>query len=132
MFDERDLIHPYSRKQALEDGVLVDATSVAQEAGFRIPLALTSAVWTDCVAWNENDAARGALGQTERGRVWDVVWLAAHAARVHRASGGNRAPFSVMRIPRGGRRAERVELVVHIGPGDAGEPVATIMLPLES
>jgi len=132
MFDERDLIHSYSRKQAIEDGVLVDATSVAQEAGFRIPVALTSTVWADCVAWNENDAARGALGQSERGRLWDVAWMAAHAARLHRARAGNRAPFSVMRIPRGRRRAERVGLVVHIGPGDAGEPVATIMLLQES
>ena len=132
MFDERDLIHSYSRQQALEDGVLLHATSVAREAGFRIPLALTSAAWADCVAWNESNAARGALGQSERGRLWDVVWMAAHAARVHRANGENRARFSVMRIPRAHRRAERVELVVHVGPGDEGEPVATIMLPLES
>lgn len=132
MFDERDLIYSYSRKQALEDGVLLDATLVARKAGFRIPVALTSAAWVDCVAWSESDAARGALGQSERGRLWDVVWMAAHAARVHRASGRSRVPFTVMRIPRGSRRAERVELVVHVGPGDDAEPVATVMLPLES
>lgn len=132
MFDKQDLIHSYSRRQALEDGVLRDATSVAWEAGFRIAVALTSAAWADCVAWNESDVVRGALGQSERGRLWDVVWMAAHAARVRRASGENRARFSVMRIPRGARRAERVELVVEVGPGDESEAVATIMLPLES
>lgn len=50
---------------------------------------------------------------------------------VHRNSGTNRVAFSLLRIPRSGRRAERVELSVHIGAGDDGEPVATIMLPTE-
>jgi hypothetical protein len=39
------VIHAYSRAEALEDGVLVDVTSTAREAGFRIPVALTRAVW---------------------------------------------------------------------------------------
>lgn len=130
-FDGFEVISSYSRAQALEDGVLVDVSATAREAGFRVPVALTSAVWTDCVAWGDGDAVRGAEGQSEAGRLWDVLWLAAHAARLHKHSGTDRAAFGVMRVPRGQRRMERAELVVHIGGGDQGEAVATIMRPNE-
>ena len=46
-----EVISTYSRAQAIEDGVLIDAGSMASEAGFKWPVALTSAVWADCVAW---------------------------------------------------------------------------------
>jgi hypothetical protein len=49
MFDQSDLIHAYSRSQAIEDGVLIDATATAREAGIRYPVALTAAVWERCV-----------------------------------------------------------------------------------
>jgi hypothetical protein len=42
MFDRRDLIHAYSRCQAIEDGVLIDATATAREAGIRYPVDLTT------------------------------------------------------------------------------------------
>ena len=45
MFHDDDLIHRYTRKQAIEDAVLVDVTPTAREAGFRLPVALTRAVW---------------------------------------------------------------------------------------
>lgn len=130
-FDGFEVISSYSRAQALEDGVLVDAGTMAREAGFRVPVALTEAAWADCVAWCDADAVRGAEGQSEEARLWDVVYMAAHAARLHKHSGTDRVVFGVMRVPRGQRRMERVELVVHIGGGDQGEAVATIMRPNE-
>ena len=42
------VISTYSRAQALEDGVLVDAGPLAKEAGFRWPVAITAAAWEDC------------------------------------------------------------------------------------
>jgi hypothetical protein len=45
MFDNADLIHRYSRADAIRDGVLIDVTPTAREAGFRFPVALTSAAW---------------------------------------------------------------------------------------
>ena len=36
----------YSRAQAIEDGILVDVSDTAREAGFTIPVALTRTVWT--------------------------------------------------------------------------------------
>ena len=37
MFEPSDLIHSYTRAQAIEDGVLVDVSDVAKEAGFKLP-----------------------------------------------------------------------------------------------
>ena len=63
-----EVISTYSRAQALEDGVLVDAGEMATEAGFRIPVALTAAVWSDCVAWTDADSA-GQVHQDPSGRL---------------------------------------------------------------
>ena len=131
MFEDADFVFTYTRAQALADGVLVDVTATAREAGFRIPVALTSAAWADCVAWTQGDTGRTGIPQDEAGRLWDVLWMAGHAARLHRNSGSNRCAFSVLRVPRGERRARSCALALHIGPGDAGEPVITIMLPNE-
>jgi hypothetical protein len=130
--EEFPVVFAYTRAQALADGALVDAGPMAREAGFILPVALTAAAWADCVAWTPDDDARGALGQSERGRLWDVLWMAGHSARVHRDSGRQRVPFALLRVPRGGRRPERVELHLHVGGGDHGEPVATVLLPGES
>jgi hypothetical protein len=70
MFDEADLIHRYSRADALRDGVLIDVSATAREAGIRWPVALTRAVWERCVA-----VPPGVACQDEAGRLWDVVWL---------------------------------------------------------
>ncbi len=53
-----EVISTYTRAQAIEDGVLVDAGSTAQEVGFSIPVTLTSAVWADCVAWTDDDSQK--------------------------------------------------------------------------
>lgn len=131
MFTDADFVYTYSRARAIADGVLIDVSKVAREAGFRVPVALTSAVWAECVAWMADDTEKTGVPQDEAGRLWDVLWLAGHAARLHRNSHSNLCPFSVLRVPRGQRRARSCALVLHIGPGDAGEPVVTVMLPGE-
>lgn len=125
-------IHVYTRAQAIEDGVLVDVTTTAREAGFRVPVALSHAVWADCVAWGEADTKRQTY-QDEAGRLWDVVWMAAIAARHAAAAGHVERLFTILRVPRGGRgrRPRKVLLKAVCGPGDSGEPVVTILLPTE-
>lgn len=49
MHDDFELIHSYSRRQANEDGVLVDISETAREAGFTLPVALTAAVYEQYV-----------------------------------------------------------------------------------
>lgn len=131
MFEDADFVFTYTRAQALADGVLFDVSETAKEAGFKIPVALTSAAWAECVAWSRADTEQTGVPQDEAGRVWDVLWMGGHAARLHRDSNSNRCAFSVLRVPRGQRRARSCALVLHIGPGDAGEPVITGMLPNE-
>ena len=72
----------YTRAQAIEDGVLVDVTETAREAGFRCPVALTSEVWADCVEWTEADKTSATRAcQDEAGRLWDVLWMGMIAGR---------------------------------------------------
>lgn len=131
MFTDADFVYTYTRAQALADGVLADASVLAREAGFKLPVALTAAAWGKCVAWSEAETEKTGVPQDESGRLWDVVWMASCAARRHRHAPADRVAFEVLRVPRGRRRATRCALVLHIGPGDDGEPVITIMLPNE-
>ncbi|MFJ8787046.1 DUF6573 family protein [Streptomyces sp. NPDC102476] len=130
--DPADIIHAYTRAQALADGVLVAADAeLAREAGFVVPVALTSAVWEGCVAWNDGDSERQ-VPQDERGRLWDVLTMA--RAAIRRGGGdGDRVTVNLRRVPRDGRtrQARPVQLACAIGPGHQGEPVITIMEPHE-
>lgn len=123
-------IYAYTRAQALEDGVLVDVTETAKEAGFRVPVAMTTAAWADTVEWTDADSKRQ-TSQDQSGRLWDLVWMAYLA--VHRGGMEPRKAFQLLRVPRGGRgvRPRLTTLDIHIGPGDSGEPVITIMQPHE-
>lgn len=121
-----ELIYSYTRAQALEDGVLVDVSDLAEEAGFRYPVAMTRAAWVDCVEWSDLDSEKQ-ICQSGVARLWDVLFLAAHAAR---RSVGNHLTFAVHRVPRDGHatQPDEVTLQMLIGPGDRGEPVMTILM----
>ncbi len=125
------VVASYSRAQAIEDGVLIDVTAMAREAGFKWPVALTHTAWCDCVAWTERDN-RFQVHQDESGRLWDVLFMAFYAIRTATAP-GDRLLFSLYRVPKDGHSTEagEVSLKLMVGPGDAGEPVVTIMLPSE-
>jgi hypothetical protein len=125
MFENADLIHRYTRAEAIADGVLIDVSAVAREAGIRYPVALTRAAWEKCVA-----VLPGVLCQDESGRLWDVLFLLACAAR----RGGSRPVlrFGVhVRNDNRERTPPLVRLKAVCGPGDSGEPVVTVMLPEE-
>ncbi|MCK9550617.1 DUF6573 family protein [Aquamicrobium sp.] len=126
-----EVISTYTRAQAIEDGVLIDVGSMAQEAGFKRPVAVTSAAWADCVTWTEDDN-RQQVYQDESGRLWDVLFMASNAIRT-RSGSGDRLLFELYRVPRDRRstKAELTTLKLIVGPGDQGEPVITILLPHE-
>ena len=125
------VISTYTRAQAIEDGVLIDPGSMAQEAGFKWPVALTANAWADCVAWNDDDNQQQ-VHQDQSGRLWDVVYMASHAIRTRKDS-GDRLMFQFYRVPHDGCSTEAVlvTLKLIVGPGDSGEPVITILLPNE-
>jgi hypothetical protein len=124
-----EVIYGYSRAQAIDDGVLVDVSDMAREAGFVSPVAVTAAAWGDCVAWSDVDTKQQ-CHQDEAGRLWDVLWMAKQAAR--RAQ-GDRLAFQIYRVPCGGRGAapRLVTLLLTIGAGDEREAVITVMMPDE-
>ena len=123
-----EVIHVYTRAQAIAD-VLVDVSETAREAGFRVPVAVTSAVW-DLIrpTSGEEEAC-----QDEQGRLWDVLCLAFNAIRRSSTSGNELLFFCYfILIGRPGVSGlRRLTLKLHSGPGDEGEHVITLMLPEE-
>lgn len=118
-----EVIFTYTREQAIEDGVLVDVTELAKEAGFRYPTCVTRAVWDryvevpDCVS-----------GQDETGRLWDILWMARFGIQKNRS--GSEVLFKLYVANEPGP-AKPVTLKAVCGPGDSAEPVITITLPEE-
>lgn len=117
-------ISVYTRADAIEDGTLIDVTETAKEMGFSYPIALTNAVYEDCVAWDKNEV----IWQDESGRLQDVLWMLMMAIRKGFESGDL---YELIRIPRNKSTAGRVKLKAIVGPGDNKEPVITIMQPDE-
>lgn len=124
-FDCAPVIFQYSRAQAIEDGVLIDLTEWAKETGFRIPVACTAAVWNGYIVPTQRTRD---LGQSERGRAHDLLWMLFNAVRKN--GSGDSLLFDVMFLQTPNRRV-LVKLKSVCGPGDHGEPVVTIMLPGE-
>ena len=125
LFEDAPVVFRYTRAQALEDGVLVDLTEWAKETGFVIPVACTSALWQGHIVPPERTRAGG---QSERGRVHDLLWMLFNAIR--RGPGGNEVHFKVSFLMSPNRQ-EVVRLKALCGPGDEGEPTITILYPEE-
>jgi len=121
------VIFAYSREQAIADGVLVDVSEMAREAGFRFPVAVTRAVWEQYVAVPES-----VPWQDEDGRLWDVLWMFRCAISQHRVSSPCLFELRVANEPGPPRL---VTLKAVCGPSDSegsgDERVITIMLPNE-
>ena len=65
----------YTREMAINDGVLVDITDTAKEAGFSIPVAVTNSVWHQYIEWDQDDNSQQ-CHQDQAARLWDIVWMA--------------------------------------------------------
>jgi hypothetical protein len=123
MFEDFELIHSYSRTQAIADGVLIDVTETAREAGIAYPTAVTAAVHANYVRVPD-----GVTAQDERGRLWDVLWMLRFA--VARAPEGDFLIYTVF-VKTGDGAPKPVKLKAIAGPGDQGEGVITVMMPDE-
>ena len=117
-----NVIFSYTRQDALNDGVLVDCSEMAREAGIKYPVALTYAVWDRYVVVPD-----GVSGQDEKGRLWDILWMFRCAAIKTSSEIMN---FRLL-VRNDNSKATEVMLKAIIGPGDTWEPVITIMLPHE-
>jgi hypothetical protein len=121
-----EVIYAYTRSQAVADGVQVEVTKTAQEAGIKFPMFLTRAVFDTYVSVPE-----GVTGQDEAGRLWDLVWMSRMAIARARA-GADRISVAVY-VRNDDRTARLVKLVATCGPLDIDDPqpAITLMMPDE-
>ena len=136
-FNKIPVVHRYTRAEAIDDGILIDVSKTAREAGIRFPTAITRGVQDDCVEWTDADRKKSrslASGQDESGRLWDVVWMAKVNLTLRKGQPiANPLMYSIRRLPRPGRgRRQRVQLKLIIDGGDNGKPAITILLPNEN
>ena len=133
-----DVVYSYTRAQAVADGVQVEVTKTAQEAGIRFPMFLTRTVYDAYVT-----VPPGVTAQDEAGRLWDIVWMTRFA--ILRAKPGvDRIPVALYvrnepdacpvgcakRYPTG---AKLIKLIATCGPLDLDDPqpAITVMMPDE-
>lgn len=117
-----EVIYAYTRKQAIEDGVLVDVTQTAEEAGFRYPFAVTEAVWSLI-----EQVPKRYRHEDIGGRLWDVLMVA--KASIRGLSDKRDVVFFDVILHH--EEGSRVRFKLHCVPGDSGEPALTLMLPHE-
>ena len=120
------VIYSYTRKQAVADGVQVEVTKTAQEAGIKFPVFLTRTVFDAYVAVPE-----GVTGQDEAGRLWDIFWMLRFA--ILRSHGHtDRLPVALY-VRNDNRAARLVKLIASCGALDIDDPqpAITVMMPGE-
>jgi hypothetical protein len=120
------VIYAYTRKQAVADGVQVDVTKTAQEAGIKFPMFLTRAVWEAYVT-----VPPDVTGQDEAGRLWDIVWMTRFGI-LRRPPGCTRIPVA-MYVRNDNRAARLVKLIATCSALDISDPqpAITVMMPDE-
>ncbi|HOY89850.1 MAG TPA: hypothetical protein PKZ09_08775, partial [Bacillota bacterium] len=113
-----------SRAQALADGVLVDVSELAHEAGFKLPVAVSDTLYHGYLM-PPLDLVKAGL--SFEGRLWDTLSVLRYA--IKSASATDRLSFTVLFAQASDATPVSVNLLAVCGPGDSGEPVITIMLP---
>ena len=127
-FEGFEVISVYTRAQAIADGVLHDVTDTAKECGFKIPVAVTSTIWG---RWIEASPELQEYGQSTECRLRDLLTVLFFKIRaLPKDATPRRLAFRVRFLMDAEKEAcEEPELTCDIGPGDAGEPVLTILIP---
>ena len=121
--DDFNLIYSYSRAQAIADGVLIEVTAQAREAGFKFHTVVTDNLFHTYIA---PPAGLEGEGQSISGRLHDLFALLRTAILGQSATDYLELDVLFLMAP---ARRERVRIIAVVGPGDHGEPVMTIMLP---
>jgi hypothetical protein len=121
------IVYAYSRSQAIADGVQVEVTKTAHEAGIQFPVFITRGVFELCVA-----IPPGVSCQDEAGRLWDVVWMLRFAILRAKPT-ADRIPVALYVRNSDTQRPRLVKLIATCGPLDIDDPqpAITVMLPDE-
>jgi len=120
------VIYAYTRAQAVADGVQVEVTKTAQEAGIKFPMFLTRAVFEAYVA-----VPPDVTGQDEAGRLWDIVWMTRFGI-IRSTPGRDRIPVALY-VRNDNTRAKLVKLIATCSALDISDPqpAITVMMPDE-
>ncbi len=111
-------VYSYTRAQAIKDGVLVDLSQIEIiRQHWKHHMACTSTVWAII------EEALNTSGQDVNGIVHDISTMARMELGINRAT--NQVLFEVIIT------GKTHTLKLHVGPGDRGEAVLTLMLPNE-
>ena len=116
----------YTRAQALADGLQVEVSEIAREAGISFPVFLTRTVFEKYVT-----VPPGVIGQDEGGRLWDILWMLRVA--ILRGKPGHARLVVALYVRNDNRLATLVKLVAQCGPFDFDDPrpAITVMMPDE-
>jgi hypothetical protein len=115
------VIFAYTRAQAIEDGVLVDLTAMARRESFTVPVAATSGVCdalVDLIRRRKPEDFKKYTRERVRAAALRAMLSVLHDQIARQTASSDRLHFKI----------DDVELWSHIGPGDEGEPVLTVML----
>ncbi len=124
MEDFGPVISEYTRQQAIQDGVLIDATPYARMLSIPYHVVLTSAAWTACI-----DGDHVAQPTSEELRLLNVMRALLKAAS-HNYDGEIWLKLHVPVLTIHGK-VESVALRAILAPGHDGRAFITVMMPDE-
>ena len=121
------VLYSYTRSQAVADGLQVEVTKVAREAGILYPVFITRTVFDQFVT-----VPPGVTCQDEAGRLWDIVWMLRFAIRRARP-GADRIPVALYVRNSDTERARLIKLIAVCSALDIDDPqpAITVMMPDE-
>lgn len=123
-FTGAPIIHAYSRAQAIDDGVLVDLTFMAQNRGYRWPVACTDRLWQTLISVGDDpDTTDHAILERRIGQVLNCLLMAIKAAGPERS---DYVAFTIL------TDAGNAKAWASCHPDDDGDPCLTIMMQGES
>ena len=119
------MIYSYTRKQALEDGNLIDVTEQAKETGFKVPVAVSSTLYEQYI---KPPTGLEGEGQNVEGRLHDLftMCLLVMQDKLDQSRISFTLLFLMSAAP---RKLEEVEVICQCGPDDILQPCITLMLP---
>jgi len=129
-WEEADVIHAYTRQEALADGVLIDISKIAREAGHPYPAAITIALHERLTPNNFEKS----WGQSFEGRLWDAMRLAFLAcvreARKPKNQQDDRLFFKMLIQEQKGKQMvmNTITIKFSIAPDETGQPCITMGL----
>ena len=114
-----NVIYAYTREDAINDGVFVDASEMAKEAGIKYPVAITSNLYHTHI--NPDPMP---TGQDKKGRLWDLLNMFAFSVKAGKSDGN----FMKFTVKFGQKNVEVWSVIEATSPSDPS-PAINIMLP---